>query len=235
MLKNPASKAFLIAILVSVVLPFIPVLKWALYPFDILNTHLHEMFHALATVATGGQVDSIHVFKSTEGVTQSRGGMPTVILMSGYLGSSLFGAFMIVACRSERADRIWLCVLSGLVFFSNIFWVRGDIVGWPIGILWPALIVFASMRLKGQTLMLAAQFLAVQQCLNSIKSLRDLVILSGSPNTTDAQMLADVTHIPAMVWAILWMIFGVFGIGAAVLKLNKEPKSPSSPVATIEP
>lgn len=229
--KNPASKAFVLAIALSVVLPFIPILKWGLYPFDLLNTHLHEMFHAIAATVTGGQVMHIEVYKSTEGLTLFRGGFAPVIQMSGYLGASLFGALMVMACKHEKASVIWLRILGGPVLISNVLWVRGDVIGWSFGVLWAVIIFFASVRLKGENLLLAAQFLAVQQCLNSVKSLRDLVILSTSDRTTDAQLLAQSTHIPALVWATLWTLVGVFGIGAAILKLNKTPKKST----TVEP
>ena len=79
--KNPASKAFFIAVALTIVLPFIPILKWGLFPFDILNTHLHEMFHAIATIATGGRVDHIKVYNNCAGVTWSLGGITPIIQM----------------------------------------------------------------------------------------------------------------------------------------------------------
>jgi Peptidase M50B-like len=224
--KNQASKAFFLAIGLSAILPFIPILKYGLLPFDLLNTHLHEMFHALAAVISGGQVDHIEVYKTGEGVTLTRGGLAPLIMMSGYLGASLFGALMIVTCRSEKSSMIWLRVLASFVLVSDIIWVRGDLVGWTLGLAWPVVIFFASARLKGESLIFAAQFLAVQQCLNSVKSLRDLVILSGSNVTTDAQMLANDTHIPAVVWALLWAAVSLAGIVLAVIKINGGPKQP---------
>jgi hypothetical protein len=226
--KSRASKAFFLSVALSIVLPFIPFLKWGLLPFDLLNTHLHELFHALATIVSGGQVERIEVYSTGAGVTLSRGGFVPLILMSGYLGASLFGASMVMACRSERASMIWLRILGGMVLGSNILWVRGDIVGFALGVAWPIVIFFCSSRLKGESLLFAAQFLAVQQCLNSVKSLRDLVLLSGSEITTDAQMLANETHIPSIVWASIWMIVSLVGIGVAMVKINKTSEKPTN-------
>ena len=232
--KNPASRAFFIAVLLTVILPFVPILKWGLLPFDLLNTHLHEMFHAIAAVITGGQVDHIEVYRNGEGLTLTRGGIVPIILMAGYLGASLFGALMVMTCRSDRSSVIWLRVLAVLVLLSNILWVRGDVVGWPLGFAWPIVIIFLTMRVRGNYLLFAAQFLAVQQCLNSIKSLRDLVLLSGSNVTTDAQLLANDTHVPAIVWAILWMAVSVFGIVMAMIRINRQPKSASASASAGE-
>ena len=230
--KNPASKAFFIAIALSIFLPFVPGLKWGLLPFDLLNTHLHEMFHAIAAVLTGGQVDHIEVYKTGAGVTMTRGGIVPVIQMSGYLGASLFGALMVMSCRTEKSARIWMRILGGFILTSSIIWVRGDGVGWTLGLAWPVVIFFCSSRLKGETILFASQFLAVQQCLNSVKSLRDLVILSGTDVTTDAQLLAKDTHVPAVIWAVLWFGVSLFGIVMAVIKINKrvETAKPSEPL-----
>jgi hypothetical protein len=181
------------------------------------------MCHALAALFSGGQVDHIEVYRTGAGVTLSRGGLVPLILMSGYLGASLFGALMVMSCRAERSSMIWLRILGGLVFISNILWVRGDIVGWTLGFAWPVVIFVASSRLKGEAVIMAAQFLAVQQCLNSVKSLRDLFLLSGSDVTTDAQLLANDTHIPAIIWATLWMVVSLFGIVMAMIKINQRP------------
>ena len=223
--KHPASKAFLIAITVSIVLPFVPVLSWLLWPFDLLETHLHEMFHAIAGLVTGGQVDHIEVYKTGAGVTLTRGGIVPIIQMAGYLGGSLFGSLMLMSCRTDKSSVVWLRILGGLVLISNILWVRGDFVGWPVGFAWPIIILFMGSRLKGQTVIFAAQFLAVQQCLNSLKSLRDLFSVSGSGMVTDAQLLANDTHIPAIVWASLWMVVSVVGIGLATIRINQQPES----------
>ena len=225
MQKNPASKAFFVAIVLSIVLPFIPIVKWGLLPFDLLNTHLHEMCHALAAILTGGQVEHIEVYKTGAGVTLSRGGVVPIIQMAGYLGASMFGAVMVMSSRGERSSTIWLRILAGLVFVSSIIWVRGDIFGWTLGFAWPILIFFLCTKVKGEGIIMIAQFLAVQQCLNSVKSLRDLVLLSGTDVVTDAQLLANDTHVPAAVWATLWMVFSLFGIVMAMIKINQAPVS----------
>ncbi|MBS1703620.1 MAG: M50 family metallopeptidase [Armatimonadetes bacterium] len=223
-LERPVTRAFLIAIALSIVLPYLPIVRLLLLPFDYLNTHLHEMFHALTAILTGGQVSHIQVFTDGSGVTFTRGGLTPAIQMAGYLGSSLFGAAMIQSATNEKAARIWLQVLGGMVLVSNVIWVRGDLVGWTIGLAWPVVILVLASRLKGDSLVFAAQFFAVQQCLNALKSVRDLVLLARTDVPTDAQLMAQSTHIPAIVWALLWAGVSLFGIGLAVVKMNSSVK-----------
>lgn len=224
MTSRSSAKAFYAAVFASAVLPFVPVLRFGLLPFDYLNTHLHELFHALTALVTGGFVDHIEVFSNGSGVTLTKGGIVPAIYMAGYLGASLFGSAMVQSCNSEKAARIWLRILGFLVLGSNILWVRGDLVGWSLGLAWPVVILFLAGRLKGDNLLIAAQFFAVQQCLNSLKALRDLLILSGTDTPTDANLLAQSTHIPGIIWALLWTGVSLFGIAMAMMKIHRQAR-----------
>lgn len=218
MTRQRAARAFTIATLISIVLPFLPILRYVLLPFDYLNTHLHELCHAVVCCLTGGKVDHIMVYMNGEGVTFTWGGLDPAIQMAGYLGSSLIGAAMIASMNTQKKARIWLCVLGTAVLGSSIIWVRGDAVGWPLGLVLPFLIYFFAFRLKGDNLLLAAQFVALQQSLNSVRSLRDLILLSSSGRETDAHHLAQSTHVPEIIWALLWTGVGVFGLVMAVIR-----------------
>lgn len=227
MKRNPATNAFLFAVAASIILPFIPVVRGILLPFDYLNTHLHEMFHALAAVLTGGSVDKIIVFRNSEGVTTTLGGFVPLIYSAGYIGASLFGAFMVRSSINEKSARKWCQILGVVVLLVNVAWVRGDIVGWPIGIFWGVFLLVLAARLQPNEILIVAQFLGVQQCINGFKSLRDLLLLTGArAENTDAAMLAKETGIPASGWAILWTLLGVYGVVMAVIGLNKASSGP---------
>jgi len=53
------------------------------YPLKIFVVLLHEMSHALAIWATGGQVESITLNPMQGGVTYGRGGIPLITLSAG--------------------------------------------------------------------------------------------------------------------------------------------------------
>jgi hypothetical protein len=220
--RSQATNAFLIALVASIILPFIPIVSGILLPFDFLNTHLHEMFHGIAAVLTGGSVDKILVFRNSEGVTTTFGGFLPLIYSAGYIGASLFGAFMVRSSVNEKSARKWVQILGIAVLLVNVLWVRGDIVGWPLGLFWGVFLLVLAVRLQPSEILLVAQFLGVQQCINGFKSLRDLLLLTGAQaQNTDAAMLAKETGIPASGWAVLWTLLGVYGVVMAVIGLNR--------------
>ena len=88
---NASPKALFASIVVSITLMLIPVASVLLYPFNYLNTHVHEMCHAVVGILTGGQVQDIKVFGDTSGVTHALGGNAFLVLNAGYLGSTLVG------------------------------------------------------------------------------------------------------------------------------------------------
>lgn len=72
-----------------------PILQNVFYPFKIVTVMAHEMGHALTVVITGGKVVSISVNANEGGLTTFLGGNRYLVLPAGYVGSSLFGSFLL--------------------------------------------------------------------------------------------------------------------------------------------
>ena len=213
---NGHQKALLIASAVSVVLAFVPYLRVVLLPLTYLNTHIHELMHALATVVTGGSADSITVFSNGEGVTPVRGGVLLIIASAGYVGSATLGAAIIASCRTGQAAQYIARGLAAALCLSMIIWVRGDLVGFISGMFWIAALVWIQGIKDQDHRMFAVQFIGVQQCLNATMSIRDLLILSAKTSVpTDAVLLQNATGLPSIVWAVLWAGIGIVGVVTA--------------------
>lgn len=204
---KPHQIAILIAGVVTVVGFLTPVLHNLFLPLYYLNVHLHEFSHALMTILTGGMVDSIQINGQAGGVTLSAGGSHWLIGPAGYLGASIIGATIIWFSRSEKSARNVLRALAVLLALGMILWVRGDAWGIFSGVVWVLALFGASMFLKGIPLLFAAQFVGMQQCLNSLTSLYDLVWISaGSERHSDARIMESYSHIPAIFWAVGWSV-----------------------------
>lgn len=212
-------KLVLVAAGLTAITWLVPALSLLTLPIVYLNTHIHELMHALMTLATGGSARTILVLADGSGVTQSAGGNTFLIASAGYVGASAVGAGLIVLGSDARRARQALSGLAILLVLGLVLWVRGDLVGLLSILGWIALLFVFSKQASGPAAMLGAQFLGMQQCLASVQALWVLLgisALSGVEN--DAQIAADASGIPGIVWAVGWC--GV-SLLAMVLALRK--------------
>jgi hypothetical protein len=119
-----------LALVVGVVLLQVPYGGYAIYPFKLLGTWLHESCHALAMLLTGAGFTGLEVFADGSGLAHAeRSAGPlakAVIAPAGYMGAPLAGVAMVVAVsrRWARAGLIALgvaLVATALASISNQF------------------------------------------------------------------------------------------------------------------
>jgi hypothetical protein len=234
---RPQAKTLLFAAALSIILWFVPYAEILSYPFRIFVTFIHEGGHALAALLTGNSVQSLSIALNASGETYTtQGGTFSQMFVSsaGYLGAMSFGALLLVLIRRAVAARI---VLAGsavvILLLTSIFGLFKPLVsgswvslsGIPftffagialaIGLL--AVARFASPRVATFVL----SMLAVQCVLNALLDLKTVFFLSSpfAPSVpNDAVNMANATHIPAIIWAILWIVLA-FGILSIALRL----------------
>lgn len=203
---KPGQQALVWAVVVSVCAWFVPFASLLLLPIVAFNTHIHELCHALSALATGGSVDWIKVFSDGSGLTQSRGGLHLAIIPAGYLGAAALGAVMIGWAHTEKRARQAVGTLAVVLALSSLLWVRGDVLGWLSGVFWVLVLAWLAFSGKGMGLLFAVQFLGVQQCLAAVLSLLVLFHINATANIqNDAKMMGDITGIPGVFWAGLWI------------------------------
>ncbi len=170
-----------------------------LAPFKIFVVFIHETGHALATVFTGGRVVSMVVTPWESGYVQHIGGNALLIASAGYVGSALFGGLMLLLSgRAPWATKIFagLAVLFGIV---TVWFVRNTF-GVVFGLGTVAVFgVLAWKPLPGAHYII--DVLAVMSSLYALYDLSDFLIVGAK---TDAAILAQITHVSAFIWAILW-------------------------------
>jgi hypothetical protein len=217
---RPHQSAFVLSAILSVALWFIPFLRWITVPLQYVNTHVHEGWHALTAVATGGMVGHIQVHANGNGETFTAGGWEFLISSAGYLGAALTGGLMILFARTPRSAKLVLILLGLALSYSLFVWVRSDLFGiascaaWIVGLFAIAFVVPVDKRL------FIAQFLGIQQCLNAVQSLFFLVHISGFGEAqSDAGNMQQFTHIPAIIWAGLWTLISL-GMMFVALRLS---------------
>lgn len=183
----------------------VPIVGWLLYPFQLYGTFVHELSHGLAAVLTGGEFRRFVVHPDLSGTALSAGGIRWIVVSAGYIGSAIFGGILTllsVSAVPARRVLVWLGLTLGvlsLLFVRNLF-------GLAAGVVLAALLYGAGRKLRETWADSLLLLLAVQMMLNALDSVFDLVQISAASGATrtDAQIMAQATGIPAIVWAGLW-------------------------------
>jgi hypothetical protein len=192
-------------------------LRFLLLPLIYYNTHIHELCHALAALVTGGRVNVIEVYASGSGLTETMGGSAVFISSAGYVGSAVVGGMLVFGSRRAESAKKMLWVAAGFLAFAMMFFVRGDVVGVLSGLAWIAALGAGAKFLKGDHAVFAAQFLGVQQCLTSAHAFLALIAVTANDlGHSDAANMEKVTRVPAIVWSVVWLLFGLAVIGLGV-------------------
>jgi len=178
------------------------------YPLKIFVVLLHEVSHAMVSVATGGSIDRITLDPMQGGACHCPGGNAFLTLSAGYLGSLLWGGLMLSAARTSRVKSEWVNGLIGaLVIGLTLLYVRNGF-GFAFGIIFGLAMIAVSQKLGAavnRPLLLTLGLTSALYAILDIKS----DIIDRPEARSDAAMLAEITGIPTAVWGALW-------IGAAI-------------------
>jgi hypothetical protein len=214
-----------IALLASLLLWNLPFGGVLLYPFKLLATWLHEMSHGLLMLVTGNGLDRVMIYRDTSGLAHaSDQAGPTAlafIASAGYMGTSLWGALLLVVTPTARAARNAMLVLAGLLALSALLVIAtppGDAFGlWAVGGM-AAAVAAAAIILPGRWRIAVAHFIAAQSCVNALLDIRVLFrpeqIVNGIRTESDAHSMARATFGTAdqwalWFWAIVWLVWSL--------------------------
>ncbi len=217
--KRDGFIVLLMAAALTVGLWFLPYGEVMVYPFRLFVTLIHETAHAVGAVMTGGRVDHIEITPDGSGVTYTRGGWTILIASAGYVGAILYGGLMLLLCRQARYAKLALLGTLVLVTLVTVLFVRplfsfGFLASALTAVALAAALYFFTRRV----IHFLVGFLAVESCLNALFDVKTVFLLSAETDVpTDAMTLERITHIPAIVWALGWVIASL-AILAVVLR-----------------
>lgn len=231
-------RTLLVALLLVVVLLNVPYGSWALYPFKLFSTWVHEMCHGLMAVALGGKVVELEVFKDGSGLAKtltSNGRVGRALISSaGYTGTALLGALLLVLRRFRWSARVGTTALGVMAALSVLVWVRNGFGILTLALIAAALIA-AGLKLPERWSEQLYALLAATCCLNAFTSLQILfsganLTVGGQPASSDAHSVAELLWLPHWFWAGLWMLFG-FAMVALGLRFGVPAKKAEEPEA----
>jgi hypothetical protein len=220
-----ARRLLLLATLVTVALWWVPESNVVLYPIRLFVTFVHESGHATMALATGGMVDWMRVHADGSGVTETRGGIPLLVISGGYVGSTLFGALLLQIGRISRSANwgkitLWalaIYVVTITLLWAHTPWTDAFTPGAGIGLAIVLALLARFMPARGAAFVVS--FLAVQCCLNAATDLIVLLFLTSHHiGDNDAVFMSQAYPLgpPPIVWCVVWIIVSLAVLGLSL-------------------
>jgi len=197
--------------------------QWWMFPVRLFVTTLHESGHAFFCLITGGHVSGLRIFADGSGVTMTRGGLTLLVLSGGYLGSAFFGACILRASTHRSIGRYLHHILATVLVAMTMLFARSLFTATFM------LLTAAALSAGVGRLSLSSRqnFFLGLGTVTGMTALGDIRMLflghgegtvGGKPMLSDAQALAQLSHIPALFWALLWGIVALIVLYRVTLK-----------------
>jgi hypothetical protein len=179
------------------------------YPLKIFVVFLHEISHGLAAVATGGEIVRIELSANQGGVCWTRGGSRFLTASAGYLGSLAWGALFLVAAARARVDRFLVGLVGAFVLAVTLLYVRSGF-GLVYGLLAGAVLIGTAASFSEDVSDALLRVIGTVSCLYAPWDIASDLLLRDVA-ASDAHTIAKITHIPAVVWGIVWFLLATAG------------------------
>lgn len=197
-----------IALLAVVIRPIWPVTR-------LLVTVTHEGAHGVAALLSGRRLHGIRLHSDTSGLTLSSG-RPTgpgmiIMLAAGYLGPALVGigaALLLAAGRG--VGLLWLMLILLALLLVQIRNFYGLLVILGLGAALVAITWFAPPTVQSGIAYLITWILLIAAPKPVIELIRQR--RRRQATASDADQLAGLTPIPALVWSVFFLLANVAGL-----------------------
>jgi hypothetical protein len=214
------------------------VLLWdspVLLPFKLLSVMGHETGHALASLLVGGSVEQVTLRLDESGQCLSRipdGFFARVTVFSaGYVGSALIAVALLVLSFRFNARRPMLALACAWLVLMGLFYAR-DAFTLVFTVVMAALFAAGAKWLPDALVGGLNLFIASFTALYAVMDLKDDLWNSAVRSQSDAQLLADVTIVPAIAWAAAWTLVSVAVLLAGAWLALREPvRRPAAAIA----
>lgn len=193
-----------------------PVLK----PFRVFMVLVHEMSHAGAALATGGEVTQVRIHWNESGHAVSRGGFVPLISSAGYVGAALLGALLIFAGSRAGPQRILLAGIGCLSVWMSARYTPFMDLDFIFGVASGALLLILAAGFPRSARWMAA-WLGVMLCLYSLYDFR--TDLWMHPERTDAGILARYWGLPFLAYpiAFCWAAISIYAMYLAMRAVER--------------
>ncbi|HEV2663485.1 MAG TPA: M50 family metallopeptidase [Blastocatellia bacterium] len=200
----------------TIVISYMPLGEYLVYPLRLFVTFIHEGGHALAALLTLGAVEKLVIHANASGETYTYGGLTLLISSAGYLASTAYGAGLLTLLHDGRRAKAVLTVTAAIILTLTGFFAA-DQFSLFIGIALTGLLIWVAIGWSVRSAHFFLSFLAVQCCLNALYDLKTLFLISANTKMhSDAVNMQEATMIPAIIWASAWIILSILALALAL-------------------
>ena len=215
----------LIAGVLVVFAPQLPLGNYLIYPFMILGTWFHEMGHGLTALVLGYDFERLLIYPNGSGIAESvtpRDISPfsrAMIAAGGPLGPSIVGMLLILASARRKLWRPALWALASALVLSTLIWVRTP-TGWIVLPLIAAGLGWLAWKGRPGFIRFMLQFLGMVAALSMFLSwdylFTENAVIGGQLMLSDTGAIAQNLLLPHWVWALVLVGLATLMIGASL-------------------
>ena len=203
-----------------------------LRPLKLLVVMMHETGHALTSLLVGGRVERVVISSDESGACLSSLPESTwravLVYSAGYLGSAVAGSLLLLATLRWRLERAVLGILAAWLGLMALLYAGKTFTFVYCAVTAVCLGLAAQWFPRG--LVVAADLaIASFSALYAVLDLRDDLWNHAVRSKSDAQLLANLTWLPAVVWAAIWSTLAMVMLGGAMLYAVRGGKRWSTP------
>ena len=211
-------RALLAATVVTIALYVVPGGDVAARPLVWMSTLAHELGHAAATTAVGGEVSSVQVFADGSGVTTGSapaGRLRTAAVAAGGLvGPAVLAAVLFVLAGRSRHARAAAAALGVALLLTLPFALRG-VLAVVVGAVVAATLLLAAVRGRPSITQVLLVFLAIQLALSVFS--RGDYLFTGTAITATGTRPSDSAQIADALIGPYWFWGAVCGLVSVVV------------------
>ena len=196
-------------------------------PVKIMVVLFHEMSHGLMALLSGGEVLRIVITADEGGACETQGGVGTLIVSAGYLGSMLFGGLLLYLSRFRSCVPVVYTLLS-LTLGAALFTVLHDPYSRTFATALAGSFIFLGLLAPTFLGVVFLRVLGTVSCLYSIIDIYvDILADHGEQFAeNDAVAFANLTGVPASTVGAAWLGISV-AFFIVVLRALMRPRASS--------
>ncbi len=174
------------------------------YPIKLFVVLSHEMMHAIAAMVTGGEVEYITITENLGGQTAILGGNKFLIASAGYIGSLFAGAVLFISAYDKKHS-VWAGTLIGILLILCAANLIAGALGLILSVVFALILIISPRLLPAIINALIFKTLGMVSVLYAVIDIKE-DLLTTEYTLSDAQILANITGIPAILWGIIWFV-----------------------------